>query len=271
MSQPEKYVDLSEVVKNLVTEDDEPVDNMFSGKQQRLLVEPLYSSWTPPPAEEGAEDAPESPPTPGPRPFLAESNVGVFYSVNQPAVVPDMFLSLDIIPPGEWNAEEQRSYFLWDFGKPPEVVVEIVSNREGQELGKKMRLYGRMSVLYYVVFDPWLQLSQDALRVYELGFGWRYRLRPDYQLREVGLSLKFWFGAYETWEAEWIRWCDREGDLILTGGERAREAAARAEQSRSQAEQAESLAEQEAARRRLAEERAERLAARLRELGVEPE
>jgi Uma2 family endonuclease len=266
MSQPEKYVDLSEVVKNLVTEDDEPVDNMFSGKQQRLLVEPLYSSWTPPPAEEGEEHPPESPPEskPGPRPFLAESNVGIFYSVYQPAIVPDMFLSLDITPPAEWNPQEQRSYFLWDFGKPPEVVVEIVSNRQGGELGKKMRQYGRMAVLYYVVFDPWLQLSQDALRVYELGFGWRYRLRPDYQLPEVGLSLKFWSGAYEAWEAEWIRWCDREGNLILTGGERAK-------QARSRAEQTEGLAEHEAERRRLAEERAERLAARLRELGVEPE
>lgn len=32
-------------VDDLVTEDDTPVDNIFSAKQHRLLVEPLYSSW----------------------------------------------------------------------------------------------------------------------------------------------------------------------------------------------------------------------------------
>ena len=31
-------------VEHLVTEDDTPVDNVFSEKQQRLLTEPLYSS-----------------------------------------------------------------------------------------------------------------------------------------------------------------------------------------------------------------------------------
>ena len=29
----------------LVTEDDTPVDNIYSEKQQRLLTEPLFSGW----------------------------------------------------------------------------------------------------------------------------------------------------------------------------------------------------------------------------------
>lgn len=37
------------VAANLVTEDDEPEDNLYSGIQQRLLVEPLRASWMPPP------------------------------------------------------------------------------------------------------------------------------------------------------------------------------------------------------------------------------
>jgi len=60
--------DLSEIVKNLVTEDDEPVDNILSEKQQRLLAESLYESWTPPPDE----DAPNEP-----RPFWVSANVGI--------------------------------------------------------------------------------------------------------------------------------------------------------------------------------------------------
>ncbi len=37
----------TDIIESLVTEDDEPVDNLFSAKQQRLLVESLYSSWNP--------------------------------------------------------------------------------------------------------------------------------------------------------------------------------------------------------------------------------
>jgi hypothetical protein len=34
-------------ISHLVIEDDTPVDNFQSAKQQRLLVEPLYASWSP--------------------------------------------------------------------------------------------------------------------------------------------------------------------------------------------------------------------------------
>ncbi len=50
-------------ISHLITEDDTPVDNLFSAKQQRLLVEPLYSGWE------------------NPEPFLADAHVGVFASV----------------------------------------------------------------------------------------------------------------------------------------------------------------------------------------------
>jgi hypothetical protein len=55
--------DLQDVIKHIVTEDDEPVANLFSAKQQRLLVRTLYASWQPQPLE----NAPKTP-----RKFLAE-------------------------------------------------------------------------------------------------------------------------------------------------------------------------------------------------------
>src|SRR5262245_17794496 len=113
--------DWDEAVRNLVTEDDEPVDNLYSAKQQRLLVEPLYSNWLPPPA--GGDSSTER------RRFLADANVGVFQSPFLPPLVPDMFLSLDVEPHEDWRAKEHRAYFIWEFEKAPEVVVEIVSNR----------------------------------------------------------------------------------------------------------------------------------------------
>ena len=45
--------------ENLVTEDDTPVDNVFSEKQQILLTQTLYDSWSV-------------------RPFVALANVGAY-------------------------------------------------------------------------------------------------------------------------------------------------------------------------------------------------
>ena len=202
----------NDVIENIVTEDDEPVDNLFSEKQQRLLTRSLYSSWTPPPLEKKTKQS---------RKFLAAANVGIFFSRYEQPIVPDFFLSLDVEPHEDWYAKEHRSYFVWEFGKVPEVALEIVSNRKGSEINGKLKNYARMGVPYYVVFDPLQHLSPDVLRIYELGFGKRYRLREDAQLPELGLSLQLWEGAFEGRKGTWIRWGDAEGNLIPTGEERA--------------------------------------------------
>jgi Uma2 family endonuclease len=209
----------TEAVNNLETEDDEPADNLFSAKQQTLLKRPLYSSWTPLPSEEQPEEK---------RKFLADANVGLFFSLRQPPLVPDFFLSLDVEPHQDWYAKEHRSYFTWEFEKTPEVVIEIVSNQKGEELGKKLRRYAMIDITYYVVYDPQQLLSKDIVRVYERGSGKRYRLRKDLQLPDVGLSLTLWQGEFEGHTNTWLRWCDASGNLIPTGEERAaRETAAR--------------------------------------------
>ena len=119
--------DTTDLIKNLVTEDDEPVDNLFSEKQRRLLVESLYSCWKPIDAESGER-----------RKFFAASNIGLFFSVHQPPLVPDMFLSLDVETPADVDFNTHHSYFVWEFSKVPDVAVEIVSNRKGNELTGKL-------------------------------------------------------------------------------------------------------------------------------------
>jgi Uma2 family endonuclease len=207
-------IELEEAERNLVTEDDEPVD-VFSAKQQRLLVEPLYTSWTPP----LDEDHPQ-----GPRDFLANTNVGIFFSVDQPPLVPDMFLSLDVKVNPEWIADQHRSYFVWRFGKVPDLVVEIVSNRKGGEIESKRKRYAQIGVPYYVVYDPYQILKGDDLYVYEIGFGKRYRRRDELTLPGIGLGMTLWSGRYEGGDAIWLRWLDDKGVLIPTGKERATEA-----------------------------------------------
>jgi Uma2 family endonuclease len=224
--------------ERLVTEDGEPVDNLFSEKQQRLLVEPLYSSWNP-----GS-------------PFIAAANVGIFSSPYQPAIVPDMFLSLEVQAAEDLWKKENRSYYVWKFDKPPEVVVEIVSNTQGGEIDKKFRRYARIGAWYYVVFDPQRLIQEDVLHVYQLSLG-RYVLKQDYQLDQVGLGLVLWDGPFEGLHESWLRWCDTDGILIPTGEEGRTQECHRAAQA-----EAEALEERQ---------RAERLAAQLRALGVEPD
>jgi Uma2 family endonuclease len=215
----ETHIDLGDVIQNIVTEDDEPVDNLFSAKQQTLLKRALYSSWTPQPTEDRPRKR---------RKFLADVNVGVFFSLHERPLVPDFFLSLDVQPHKDWHKKAHRSYFVWEFGKVPEVVIEIVSNRKGGELTSKLKDYSRMGVNYYVVHDPEKLLSKDILRVYEIGFGKRYRLREDHQLPDLRLRLRLWRGVFEDEEDTWLRWCDAAGKLIPTGEERARRAEERA-------------------------------------------
>ena len=226
--------------------DDTPVDNILSEKQQRLLTEPLYGAWA------GPEDR-----TPGYRGFLAMANVGLFYALREPPLVPDMMLALDVPGLGpDLSQKANRSYFIWEqSGKAPVVVVEIVSNREGGEETQKLRKYAMIRVNYYVIFDPWRQLSERVLRIYQLA-GPAYEERTSAMLNDIGLGLTLWRGEYEGEEGQWLRWIDRDGWLLPTGVEQATQERQRAEQERQRAEQE--------------RQRTERLAVRLRELGVEP-
>jgi len=224
------YLDAYErFMQTLVTEDDRPVDNLFSAKQARLLIESLYASWTHPRFG---------------RRFIADGNIGVFYAFHQPPVVPDMFLSLDVVPPADLWKKTSRSYFIWEYGKPPEVVVEIVSNTEGgeEEPNGKLGIYGRIKVERYVVYDPGQQTGDEPLRIYTYRGG--HLVRTDERwFDDIGLGVTLWRGEYQGCEAMWLRWCDREGTVIPTGAERAEDERARAE----------------------------RLAARLRAAGIEPD
>jgi len=216
-------------VRDLVTEDDTPVDNLPSEKQQRLLTEPLYSSWT------GPGDG---------RPFLAAANVGIFFMLRSPPVVPDMFLSLDVDVAEDWWRKDHRSYFLWEFGKPPDLALEIVSNTEGGEAAEKKRKYERMRVTYYVIYDPLRQVMPDALTIYHLHDA-VYQRQDSALLDRLGLGLTLWNGSFESKHDTWLRWTDAEGELIPSCKERAEEEHQRAEAEHLRAEDEHLRAEQE--------------------------
>ncbi len=261
-------------ISHLVIEDDTPVDNFQSEVQQRLLVEPLYSAKA------------------LPAPFLAAANVGLFYKLKGEPIVPDMLLSLGVQRAEDFAQRRNRSYFVWEFGKVPEVCIEIVSNQEGDELtlsqksrqkGKtaaKQVIYAQIGIRYYVVFDPLQQIqSRDAmnsalLRVWSISADGYSELTPpsgvstigqSVWLNAVGLGLTLWEGEFEEDIPRlWLRWCNQAGQVIPTGAERAAGAEARAAGAEVRAAGAETRAEN-------AEAKAVRLAERLQALGINPD
>ncbi|MBE2240557.1 MAG: Uma2 family endonuclease [Caldilineaceae bacterium] len=249
-------------LSHIVTEDDAPVDNLFSERQMRLLAESLYTSWAGP-----GED----------RTFVAMANVGLFFHLHQPPLVPDVLVSLDVVlPPEPWE-KQHRSYFVWEYGKPPDVVVEIVSNQKGKELGDKLLDYARLGVAYYIVYDPAQFISKQPLHIYTRQ-GLHYTEITETWLAEVGVGVTLWEGEYESMTDVWLRWCDPQGVLLATGQEALAEASRqlaiesqRAEQESQRAEQESQRAEQESQRAEQAERRAAALAAKLAALGIDPE
>lgn len=189
-------------INKLVLEDDTPLDSFINEKQQRLLTTVFYSG-----ADTGITV-----------PFIAAANVGLFSSVRKPGIAPDAFLSINISEAEDWWQKQIRSYLFWEFGKPPEVVIEIVSPTPGNELGSKLIDYARMRIMYYVVYDPLRQLGNKTLHIFQLQGG-SYIPKDDNFFPEVGLGVTLWKGEFENINSTWLRWCYPDGTPIPTGDE----------------------------------------------------
>ncbi len=146
------------------------------------------------------------------------------------------------------------SYVIWQEGVSPFVVVELLSPRtEKEDLGQTLRSVDEppskcqvyepiLRVPYYIVFDRYT----DSLRAFMLQAD-RYMEMNLEETRlwmpSLKLGLGLWQGTYQGIERLWLRWYDAKGNWISTPAE-------------------EVLQERQ---------RAERLAARLRELGINPD
>jgi hypothetical protein len=252
--------------ESIIIEDGEPVDSVTSEKNMRLLTETLHANWTPPQSRYDGK-------------FMALANVGLFYSPDVPAIVPDAMLSLGVEPFQDTRPKKNRSYFIWRFGKPPEVVIEIVSNLKGNEYGDKMQKYAEnCGVHYYAIYDPHNYYNRPSqLEIYVNHHGTFVPLEGNI-MPDVGLGLVLWNGEYEYMHETWLRWCDTDGNLIPTGREarltetqRANLEKRRAEKEKQRAEKEKQRAEQAENRALSAERRAVQLAEKLRALGINPD
>jgi Uma2 family endonuclease len=202
--------------------------------------------------------------------MLLASNMGICAKVAKRTVVkaPDWFY----VPQANrlTGGEIRRSYTPYAEGDIPAVVMEFLSDTETGEYSIRPTFpYGKLyyyekilRVPVYIIFDPDLglvevrELQGESYEVQTLDENGRY------WIESMGLSIGVWYGKRIEMETHWLRWWDQEGNLLLWGNERIAIEQQRVEAERQRAEQERQRAEAE-------HQRAERLAARLRELGIE--
>ncbi|WP_414529625.1 Uma2 family endonuclease [Nodularia chucula] len=190
--------------------------------------------------------------------MLIGSNFGLVATVKKKVVVkaPDWLYVPQVQPvaPGVIR----RSYTPNLEGAAVAVVMEFLSDTENGELSiRSTPPYGKLyfyehilKIPTYVTYDPY----EVILEVRYLQNG-QYSLAPAdangrYWIPELELFLGIWQGERLCQTMNWLRWWDREGNLLLWSSEQAQQERQRAEQEH---------------------QRAEMLAAKLRELGVDPE
>jgi len=190
---------------------------------------------------------------------------GIYWRLTEPpergAEAPDWFYVPGV--PATLQGIPRRSYVLWQEIVAPLLVLEFVSG-DGAEERDRTPFRGKFWVYEQAIRVPFYgiyEVQRASVEVYHQVDG-RYTLmtaneRDHYPIPALGVALGIWEGRYQNLTLPWLRWWDLEGNLLLTGDERAEQERARAEQERARAEQERA--------------RAERLAERLRALGVDPE
>jgi Uma2 family endonuclease len=168
-------------------------------------------------------------------------DMGIYYDPEQPAIVPDGFLALDV--PRIIDSDLRLSYVLWEEQKLPTMVLEVVSQTRRGEYTEKKKEYASLGILYYVIYNP-LRKRKPRLEVYQLVEG-EYQLLSGVPvwLSELNLGIGIEEGTYQGITREWLYWYDEEGTRYLTPEEQI-------------------LA---------AQQQAAKLAAKLKSLGIDPE
>ncbi len=208
--------------------------------------------------------------------YFTGTDLNLYYDVWHPLwhKRPDWFLVVGV--PRLYEGRDLRSsYVIWQEGITPFVVVELLSpGTEKEDLGsfvdtetpttatpaapdrataanghdtpatppRKWEVYERiLRVPYYLVYSRYT----NQLRGFQL-VGGRYQeqplnaTNPRIWIPELKLGLSLWEGTYDRTLRQWLHWCDAGGNWVPTPEEQAAQE----------------------------QQRADRLAERLRQLGV---
>ena len=194
--------------------------------------------------------------------MLVASNFGLCANVNDKTVVkaPDWVYIPSVYPVR--LGEIRRSYTPYAEGDNPAIIMEFISATDATEYSidphypyGKWHFYEQiLKVPVYVIFHP----KNAALGLYRLVDGEYQIMEPDkteneiklFWIESIGLFLGVWVGKKAEEYGNWLRWWDRTGNLLLWGTE---------------------LVEQQRQLTEQAEQKAQKLAEKLRSQGVVPE
>jgi Uma2 family endonuclease len=206
---------------------------------------------------------------------------GIYWRLTEPlergAEAPDWFYVPNVPP--TLDGQSRRSYVMWQEFVSPLIVLEFVSGNGAEERdrtpllrsGKQETKAGKFWIYENVIHPAFYgiyEVSKASVEVYHL-IEDRYQLVPandrgHYPIAQLGVELGIWQGTYQNMELPWLRWWDGEGNLLLSGSERA-------EQERQIAEQERQRADREQQRADRAQDQLEQLRAQLRSAGIEPQ
>ncbi len=189
--------------------------------------------------------------------YVIGQDCGIYWRLTDPpergAEAPDWFY-VPGVPP-VLNGQRRRSYVMWNEIIAPLIAIEFASGNgteerdttpltaAGTKAGKFWIYEQAIRIPFYAIYE----VELASVEVYEL-VGNRYRQcipnqHGRYPIPPLGVELGIWRGTYMNQTFPWLRWWDSQGHLLLTGDERA---------------------EQEKLR-------SDRLATKLRELGIDPD
>jgi Putative restriction endonuclease len=218
--------------------------------------------------------------------MLIATNFGICATVNDKTVVksPDWVYISDVKPLSE--GQIRRSYTPKLEGNLPLIVLEFISETEGGEysinpyypFGKWYFYESILQVPLYGIFHP----KTGNLDLFRLVDSKYESQSPDenkrFWIAEMNLFLGVWDGKKSQVSSTWLRWWDRAGNLLLWGNEIVEYEKQLTEQERQRADRESQKAQQERQRAEEAESQlqqerfvSERLAKRLKELGIDIE
>jgi Uma2 family endonuclease len=183
--------------------------------------------------------------------FFIGADTGIYWRMTKPPErgcrAPDWFYVGSV--PRLLDGVLRKSYVMWQESVSPPLVIEYVSGdgseeRDAAPYEGKFWVYERaIKAPYYLIWYS----NEERIEAFELR-GTKYRpMTADaagrFRIPPLEVDFGIWDGEYLGYPGPWLRTWDRRGDLLLTGDE----AHANLKQ------------------------RADTLAAKLRELGIDPD
>jgi Uma2 family endonuclease len=200
--------------------------------------------------------------------FFVGGNMFIYYSTNQVKnrdfKGPDFFVVLDV----ENTDISRQAWVVWnENGRYPDVIIELMSPSTAKiDKNDKKELYQKVfKTREYFVFDPFEPNSLQGWRLNGLTY---QEITPKENNWLFCETLDLWLGKWEgiilREKAIWLRFYDKNGNLILLPEEVAKQQTLIAQEQAQIAQEQAQIAQKQA-------RKAEILAARLRELGENPD